>query len=161
KQIVITVPAGDAQGRTAHEHPGAGDVAGVDGITKRDISVAVCGDVAHGSESGFEGDAGIVCADERFSRYRNCECFVSELRVEGEMRVCVDQPGKDGCIRKVDQVVRRRSFRGGSWANTFNLVASNYDCLIARNFSGLHIEHFSSVDDRTLLSIGRKKRNRK
>ena len=68
EEILVAVAAGDAERGTGSEHPRAGDVAGVDGVAKGDVGIAVGADVANGGESGFERDAGIARADQRLAR---------------------------------------------------------------------------------------------
>ena len=64
QQVVVAVPAGDAERRAAHQHARAGNIAGVDGIAQGDVAVALGTDVAHGGEAGLESETRIARANQ-------------------------------------------------------------------------------------------------
>src|SRR5271167_664478 len=63
QQIIVAVPAGDAERRTAHQHSGPGHIAGVDGVAQGDVAVSIRAYVAYGGKSGFERSASVLGAN--------------------------------------------------------------------------------------------------
>ena len=73
KEIFIAVAAGDAERRAGYEHARAGHIAGLDGVTQRDIGVSARSHIAHGGETSFESDASVAGAGERLARIRKMQ----------------------------------------------------------------------------------------
>src|SRR6266478_2129161 len=68
EQIVVAVPAGNAQCWTGDAHARAFDFARVNSIAKGDVRVAVSTDVSHRGETGAEGEAYVFHSGDCFAR---------------------------------------------------------------------------------------------
>src|SRR6266511_1634231 len=69
EQVVVAMPAGDAEGRSGGYDPRPRDVAGVDRVAQRDVGVAARADVAHSREAGFEREPRVLRAGQRRARH--------------------------------------------------------------------------------------------
>ena len=148
EKVLVHVAAGDAEGGTADLHVRAGDVAGVDLVAEGDVGVVVGADVADGGEAGFEGDLGVLNADDGFFGGRHGELEVGiEVVRHGEVGVGVDEAGHDGVFGEVDLDVAGLFWRGGSGGDGGDAVAGDDDGLGGGLGAGLDVEEVAGTDE--------------
>src|SRR6185312_4862348 len=141
QQVVVAVAAGDAEGRTADQHAGAGHVAGVDGVTQGYVGVARGPHVAHGGETRFQRDAGIAGAHERRTGHRNAQRRVAEVvGIHGEVGVRVNQAGHDGEVRQLDADRTRWHAGLGGRADADNALVFDEDDLVGKGTPAAHVQ---------------------
>ena len=107
--------AGDGHVGAGDEHARPFDLAGIDGVTQRDVHErAVGADVAHRREAGIERRARVRDAHQRVAcrGTRERRRDVRGADVADEVRVQVDEAGQHGVRRPVDQPAAGPRTRG-------------------------------------------------
>src|SRR6185312_371639 len=90
QEVVVTMSAGNAQGRAADQHAWTRHISRIDGIAQSNVRVSVGGYIANGGEAGIQRHPRIASANERFAWNRDRERLISELRIEREMGVGIN-----------------------------------------------------------------------
>ena len=153
QQVLIAVPAGDAQRRAGGDHARPDHVAIIDGIAQRNVRIVFRAHIAHGGKTSFERSQRVSRAVQRFARRRNLQAFIRErTQFKGQMRVHVDQAGQQRGIRQIDRRVSRCRLYFSGRRDLRNLFAFDHDRLIPAQLSGAHIEHAPRADHRPLRS---------
>ncbi len=154
--------AGRGEVAAGDEHPRPGHAAGVDGIAQRNVGQPTVGaDVANGGEPGHQRRPRVLRADQRGRLRRGLErqCEVGVLTRIGEVRVQVDQAGKDRVTRPVDPLgaVRRRPTR----FYPRDPLVLRQDAAAGGEFAGPYVEQPAGLDvERAGLRGGRRQRER-
>ena len=73
QQILVAVPAGDAERRTGRNDARPNHIAIINSIPQRDVRVVVGTQVTHGGEARFQCAPCVPRAVQRFARRRNPE----------------------------------------------------------------------------------------
>src|SRR5438445_401883 len=71
KKTVVAMPPRNTQGWPGNLHAGSEHVAGIDGVAKRYIGVALCTHIAYCREPCRQGKARVLCANQRRPRDRD------------------------------------------------------------------------------------------
>ncbi len=69
------------------------------------------------------------------------------------MSMRVDQPGQDGRIRKIDDLIRRRGLNLSRRTDVDDLVAFNHDGLAGQSLPAPHIEYVTRPDNDPLTRL--------
>ncbi len=151
QQVLVAVPARDAERRPRRDDAGADDVAVVDGVAQGDVRVVAGAQVAHGREPGLERPPGVPRAVQRLARRRDPQPRVPErAQVEGQVRVHVDQAGKQRGLRQVDRRVARGGLDVAGGGDPGDPVAFDDDGLAGAQLARAHVEHAPGADHRPL-----------
>ncbi len=105
-RVVAVSPPG-AQGIAGHEHSGAGDDAGIDGVAQAHVDVVAGAHVAHGGEAGHEGLACVVSRANGLLGDGPPQVVEGRLvpvvpQLAGEMHVGVDEARKQRSVAEID-----------------------------------------------------------
>ncbi len=155
KQVVVAVASSNAQGRAADQHARPGYIACVNSIPQRHIAVSASADITHRRKTRFKREPRVVRASKRFSRNGYSQSFISEMWIEGEMGVRIDQPRQNGGVRQINYLVAGRSLKFGSGSDTRDLVTFNHNGLIGENFSAPHVQQLARAQNRALSRLRR------
>ena len=146
QQVIVAVPAGDAHGRAADQHPRPWHVSGVDGVAQRHIAESVGAHVAHRGEPGQQREPRVLGAGERFSRDGDSKFFEAKLGIVGQVGVRVNQAGQHGRVRQIDAHRVGGNLRVRRGAGAHNSSVFDYQRLVGEQLPGFHIEQMAGVN---------------
>ena len=148
QQVLVAVASGDRERRAAGVDTRARNHAFIDGVAQRDIGIAAGAYIAHRGESGFQRDARILGADERFFGNRDSQLLVAKVRIESEMRVGINQSGQQRSVGQIDYMPACLivGLRSAATGNAGDLVAVNYHGHVIEHLARLHVQHVTGMN---------------
>lgn len=162
EQIVIAMPAGDAQGRAGDEHTWAGHIALGDRIAKGDICVAGSPQVAHGRESRLKRPPRVGGTVKRLARHGDAQGPIPRmLRIRRQMHVHINEPGQHRQAVEIQHGCPPGSMREHdlSRAHCLNAISFDEERVIREQASLSDVQERASLENKERGS-GRRCRRR-
>ncbi len=119
---VIAVAAGGSERVNRNQHARPGNISGVDGIAQPNVDEIGRADIAHRGEAGHHGLARVRGGANRFLGNRPLQgeqriAVVIGVELIGQMRMRVDETGKQRGIAQIDDRRARRRVRAANGLN--------------------------------------------
>ncbi len=154
EQIFVAMTAGDSQRWSRGDHARPNHVSIVDGIAQCDVRIIFRANVAHCSESCFEGAPRVSRAMQRFTSRRNPKPLIPErVQVKREMGMHVDQAGQQRGVRQINGRVSGSRLDFAGRRDLRNLFPFNDDGQIRAQLSRAHVEYSAGANHRSLRCL--------
>ena len=148
KIVEVAVASGDGDARAAGDYARTGNQAVVDGVAQIDGEKRRGADIANGSESGFKSLARVDHGEE--SVVEGCVLEAVDLVVaigaSAEMRVAIDESGKDGGLRKIDHGGTGWDLHAGAGCDRLDAFAFDSDDHVLADGVAGGVEEMSGKD---------------
>jgi hypothetical protein len=155
QRVLVRMPSGDAQRRPRSKDSRADHISGVDRVAQGDVRIPSGVQIANCSEARQQGDAGILCADQRLSSDRPCQTRVGDHSdIKRQMCVAINQAGKHGHRLQINYF--RALWDGDIRADGGNAFAFDQDENVVNHLTCAHVQRASGLDgdDFGMLNVG-------
>jgi hypothetical protein len=147
QQVLVAMPAGDAQRGTGNQQTRTFQAAGIDAVADRHVAEVGRADVAHAGEARQERAPRIDHSQHGFLGNGYSQAAVAgELRIEGQVRVHVDKAGQARGAVQIHHGDARRHRRGGGRAyggDDAGIVEHHQ--LVAKGAAGGHVQQAATT----------------
>ena len=103
QQVLVCVPAGNAQWRPAHQHARTRHITIINGIAQRHIGESARSHIAHRGKSCHQRVARVLSSNQRLPRLAHSQLLISKARVHSQVHVAINKPGQHGGVRQINQ----------------------------------------------------------